>query len=344
MKATKNLSDEFIIGSGGSGRIYKAELDSGETVAVKRILWKDDCLLNKSFVSEVKTLGGIKHRHLVKLMGYVTNRGAGSNLLIYEYMENGSVWDWLHKQPANTKMKNILDWRARLKIAVGLAQGVEYLHHDCEPMIIHRDIKTSNILLDADMEAHLGDFGLAMAISERCDSSMESNSRFAWSYGYIAPGITKISSVTYTPAHQYSATSLLHYALKNLVCFAEFVYMSKATEKSDVYSMGIVLMELVTGKKPTDATFNVDMDMVMWVEKHMEKQGSVREQLIDPALKPLLPGEEHEAYQVLQIAQQCTKFTPHERPSSRQACNDLLHLLKDSSTPEFGKANMDSYP
>jgi hypothetical protein len=192
MDATNNLNDDFMIGSGGSGKIYKAELATGETVAVKKISSKDDFLLNKSFLREVNTLGRIKHRHLVKLIGFCSNgnKGAGWNLLIYEYMENGSLWDWLHGKPGNaSKLKKRLDWETRFKIAVGLAQGVEYLHHDCAPKIIHRDIKSSNILLDSKMEAHLGDFGLAKALIESYDSNTESNSCFAGSCGYMAPGI-----------------------------------------------------------------------------------------------------------------------------------------------------------
>jgi Leucine-rich repeat (LRR) protein/tRNA A-37 threonylcarbamoyl transferase component Bud32 len=197
MEATNNLSDEFIIGSGGSGTIYRAEFQSGETVAVKKILWKDEFLLNKSFAREVKTLGRIRHRNLVKLIGYCSNKGAGCNLLIYEYMENGSLWDWLHQQPVNSKQRQSLDWEARLKIGVGLAQGVEYLHHDCVPKIMHRDIKSSNVLLDSNMEAHLGDFGLAKALEENYDSNTESHSWFAGSYGYIAPGIIALSALNY---------------------------------------------------------------------------------------------------------------------------------------------------
>jgi len=191
MDATNNLSDEFIIGSGGSGTVYRVELPTGETVAVKKISLKDEYLLHKSFIREVKTLGRIKHRHLVKLVGCCSNRhkGNGCNLLIYEFMENGSVWDWLHGNAL--KLKKNLDWDTRFKIALGLAQGMEYLHHDCVPKIIHRDIKSSNILLDSNMDAHLGDFGLAKAIIESLDSNTESTSCFAGSYGYIAP-------VTYT--------------------------------------------------------------------------------------------------------------------------------------------------
>jgi serine/threonine protein kinase len=124
--------------------------------------------------------------------------------------------------------------------------------------------------------------------------------------------------------------------------FSEYAYSLKATEKSDVYSMGIVLMELVSGKMPTDAAFGVEMDMVRWVETHFEMQGSDREELIDQALKPLLQGEECAAFQVLEIALQCTKTTPQERPSSRQAC-DLLVQVFNNRMVDFGKTSMDPY-
>lgn len=111
--------------------------------------------------------------------------------------------------------------------------------------------------------------------------------------------------------------------------YAEYAYSLKATEKSDVYSMGIVLIELVSGRMPTDGSFGEDIDMVRWVESHIEMQGSGRELLIDPALKPLLPNEESAAFQVLEIALQCTKTAPVERPSSRQACDRLRHVFYD---------------
>lgn len=313
MEATHDLSDEYIIGSGGSGTIYKAELPSGEIVAVKKILRKDDLFMDRSFAREVQTLGRIRHRHLVKLMGCCSTSkggGMGCTLLIYEYMENGSLWDWLHRpmtQESTTKKVGInLDWEIRLKIAVGLAQGVEYLHHDCVPKIIHRDIKSSNLLLDSDMEAHLGDFGLAKVLLDDQDSSSntESQTWFAGSYGYIAP---------------------------------EYAYTLKATEKSDVYSMGIVLMELVTGRMPTAGTFGVNIDMVRWVESHMEMSALTRDELVDPALKPLLPKEESGVFQLLDIALQCTRSVPAERPTSRQVCDHLFHISNTSKMVDSEK-------
>ncbi|CAN6218876.1 unnamed protein product, partial [Urochloa humidicola] len=308
MEATANLSDQFAIGSGGSGTVYRAELATGETVAVKRIAHMDSDMLlhDKSFTREIKILGRVRHRHLVKLLGFITSHDArcGGSMLVYEFMENGSLYDWLHGGGASSdgsRKKRVLSWDARLKVAAGLARGVEYLHHDCVPRIVHRDIKSSNVLLDADMEAHLGDFGLAKAVAENRQATngkdcTESASCFAGSYGYIAP---------------------------------ECAYSLKATERSDVYSMGIVLMELVTGLLPTDKTFSGDMDMVRWVQSRMDAPLPAREQVFDPALKPLVPREESSMAEVLEVALRCTRTAPGERPTARQVSDLLLHVSLD---------------
>lgn len=115
----------------------------------------------------------------------------------------------------------------------------------------------------------------------------------------------------------------------HICLFSEYAYTLKATEKTDVYSMGIVLMELVSGRMPTDAGFGAGMDMVRWVEMHIDMEGTAREGVIDPELKPLLPGEEFAAFQVLEIAVQCTKTAPQERPSSRQVSDLLVHVAKN---------------
>jgi len=124
-----------------------------------------------------------------------------------------------------------------------------------------------------------------------------------------------------------------------LALFSEYAYSLQATEKSDVYSMGIVFMELVSGKMPTNEIFGDEMNMVKWVEMHVDKHG---EELIDPELKPLLPDEEYAAFKVLEIALQCTKATPHERPSSRKACDLLLHVF-NNRVVNFEKKNLEYY-
>ncbi|XP_078444449.1 leucine-rich receptor-like protein kinase family protein isoform X2 [Wolffia australiana] len=214
MRMTENLSEKYVIGYGASSTVYKCVLKNCKPVAIKRLYSHYPQSL-KEFATELETVGSIKHRNLVSLQGY--SLSPFGNLLFYDYMENGSLWDLLH---GPTKRKK-LDWETRLRIALGAAQGLAYLHHDCSPRIIHRDVKSSNILLDKDMEAHLTDFGIARSI---CVSKTHTSTYVMGTIGYIDP--------------EYARTSRLN-------------------EKSDVYSFGVVLLELLTGRKAVDDESNL---------------------------------------------------------------------------------------
>lgn len=184
-----SLDEHNVIGSGGSGLVYKVALANGETIAVKK-LWPElpnDCPsidLEKNwteinaFDAEVKTLGEIRHKNIVKLLCCCTN--GDCKLLVFEYMPNGSLGDMLHGSRSE-----LLDWPTRYKIALDAAEGLSYLHHDCVPPIVHRDVKSNNILLDAEFGAKIADFGVAMAVDISQGKSM---SVIAGSCGYIAPG------------------------------------------------------------------------------------------------------------------------------------------------------------
>ncbi|KAI9106752.1 hypothetical protein K1719_022280 [Acacia pycnantha] len=214
MRMTENLSEKYIIGYGASSTVYKCVLKNCKPVAIKRIYSHyPQCF--KEFATELETVGSIKHRNLVSLQGY--SLSPYGNLLFYDYMENGSLWDLLH----GASKKKKLDWDLRLKIALGAAQGLAYLHHDCCPRIIHRDVKSSNILLDKDFEAHLTDFGIAKSL---CPSKSHTSTYIMGTIGYIDP---------------------------------EYARTSRLTEKSDVYSFGIVLLELLTGRKAVDNESNL---------------------------------------------------------------------------------------
>jgi serine/threonine protein kinase len=136
---------------------------------------------DNGFAAEIRTLGKIRHRNIVRLLGWCSSGRDSSPLLVYEHMPNGSLAELLHGR----KNKAALGWQRRFGIAVGAARGLRYLHHDCSPTIVHRDVKSSNILLDANYEAHVANFGLARALDARQPESMSS---VAGSYGYIAPG------------------------------------------------------------------------------------------------------------------------------------------------------------
>ncbi|OVA07732.1 Protein kinase domain [Macleaya cordata] len=214
MRITENLSEKYIIGYGASSTVYKCVLKNSKPIAIKRLYTQHPHNL-REFETELETIGSIKHRNLVSLHGY--SLSPNGNLLFYDYMQNGSLWDLLHGPSKKVK----LDWDTRLKIAVGAAQGLAYLHHDCNPRIVHRDVKSSNILVDDNFEAHLSDFGIARCISS---SKTHASTYVMGTIGYIDP--------------EYARTSRLN-------------------EKSDVYSFGIVLLELLTGKKAVDNESNL---------------------------------------------------------------------------------------
>ncbi|KAM3688544.1 hypothetical protein ACB098_10G162400 [Castanea mollissima] len=214
MRITENLSEKYIIGYGASSTVYKCALKNSRPIAIKRLYNQYHNNL-RQFETELETIGSIRHRNVVSLHGYALS--PFGNLLFYDYMENGSLWDMLHGSSKKVK----LDWETRLRIAVGAAQGLSYLHHDCNPRIIHRDVKSSNILLDENFEPRLSDFGIAKCIST---SKTHASTYVLGTIGYIDP--------------EYARTSRLN-------------------EKSDVYSFGIVLLELLTGKKAVDNESNL---------------------------------------------------------------------------------------
>lgn len=214
MRLTENLNEKYIIGYGASSTVYKCTLKNSRPIAIKR-LYKQYQNNSREFQTELETIGSIRHRNIVSLHGYCLS--PSGNLLFYDYMENGSLWDLLH----GPSKKVTLDWESRLKIAIGAAHGLAYLHHDCNPQIIHRDVKSSNILLDDNFKAHISDFGIAKSISP-CKS--HASTYVLGTIGYIDP---------------------------------EYARTSRVTEKSDVYSFGIVLLELLTGRKAVDNEANL---------------------------------------------------------------------------------------
>lgn len=287
-----------IIGSGASSKVYRADLPNNETVAVKH-LWTtskmdiDDIHMDtykkrKNEVdnvyreydhrlakAEVETLGTIRHRNIVKLYCYLSNRH--SNVLVYEYMPNGNLFEALQSN-------NILDWPTRHKIALGTAYGLSYLHHDCSPAIIHRDVKSTNILLDQFYEAKIADFGVAKVL-QACNRGGDSTV-FVGTHGYIAP---------------------------------EYAYSVKVTEKSDVYSFGVVLLELITGKRPIEPEFGENKDIVYWTSnKIYEKEDAlvVLDSKISKSFK-------EEMLRTLRIAVSCTDKLPALRPSMREVVQML---------------------
>ncbi|KAK1581631.1 hypothetical protein Q3G72_007548 [Acer saccharum] len=189
LKKTLKLSNKDIIGSGGFGTVYRLTVNDSTAFAVKR-LNRGTTERDTSFERELETMGDIKHRNIVTLHGYYT--APHYNLLIYELMPNGSLDTFLHGRSLNKKH---LDWPSRYKVAVGAARGIAYLHHDCIPHIIHRDIKSSNILLDQNMEARVSDFGLATLMGPE---KTHVSTFVVGTFGYLAPGRATLKGDVYS--------------------------------------------------------------------------------------------------------------------------------------------------
>ncbi|XWS62410.1 hypothetical protein CRYUN_Cryun06bG0008400 [Craigia yunnanensis] len=182
------VKDGNVIGRGGAGIVYHGKMPNGMEIAVKKLLGFGTSSHDNGFRAEIQTLGNIRHRNIVRLLAFCSNKE--TNLLVYEYMRNGSLGEALHG-----KKGAFLGWNLRYKIAIEAAKGLCYLHHDCSPLIVHRDVKSNNILLNSSFEAHVADFGLAKFLVD--GGASECMSAIAGSYGYIAPGMYKKFSPIY---------------------------------------------------------------------------------------------------------------------------------------------------
>jgi len=284
------LASMEIIGRGGCGEVYKAELpgSSGKMIAIKKVVQppkdaaelaeEDSKLLHKKMRqirSEIATVGQIRHRNLLPLLAHVSRPDC--HYLVYEFMKNGSLQDILSKVD---KGEAELDWLTRHRIMLGVAAGLEYLHMNHSPRIIHRDLKPANILVDDDMEARIADFGLAKAMPDYKTHITTSN--VAGTVGYIAP---------------------------------EYHQILKFTDKCDIYSFGVILGVLVIGKLPSDEFFQhtEEISLVKWLRKVLSSENP--KEAIDSKL--LGNGYEEQMLLVLKIACFCTMDEPKDRPNSK---------------------------
>ncbi|KAL0925083.1 hypothetical protein M5K25_003392 [Dendrobium thyrsiflorum] len=280
-----SLTDDKLVGSGGGGKVYRVSLNRDNTVAVKKIhdTFRLDSYIEKQFQAEVKILGSFRHANIVNLLCCISSEH--SKLLVYEYLQNGSLDRWLHRQQRGNAPP--LDWPTRLQIAFGAARGLCYMHHDCFPPIIHRDVKSSNILLDTEFKAKIADFGLAKILEK--GGEPETVSVMAGSFGYMAPECGKIS---------------------------------KVNEKVDVYSFGVVLLELVTGKEAGDGGEEEDENLTDWAWRRYKDRGAVVDEEI--AVESLEWKEEVEA--VFMLGVRCTVSDPIARPTMKDVTQVLKKL------------------
>ncbi|XP_026394212.1 probable receptor-like serine/threonine-protein kinase At4g34500 [Papaver somniferum] len=276
--ATDGFSDENVIGEGGYGIVYRGVLPDSSVIAVKNLLNKKG-QAEKEFKIEVEAIGKVKHKNLVGLIGYCAE--GAQRMLIFEYMDNGNLEQWLHSDEGPVSP---LTWDIRMQIAVGTAKGLAYLHEGLEPKVVHRDVKSSNILLDKKWNPKVSDFGLAKLLGS--DASYVTT-RVMGTFGCVAP--------------DYASTGMLN-------------------EASDVYSFGVLLMELISGRTPVDyARPAGEVNLVEWFRGLVASRRG--EEVVDPRIE-IQPAPR--ALKRLQlICLRCIDLDASKRPKMGQVVHML---------------------
>jgi serine/threonine protein kinase len=267
--ATGGLCPENVLGEGGYGIVYHGVLTDGTKVAVKNLL-NNKGQAEKEFKVEVEAIGRVRHKNLVRLLGYCVE--GAYRMLVYEYVDNGNLEQWLH---GDVGPVSPLTWEIRMNVILGTARGLAYLHEGLEPKVVHRDVKSSNILLDRQWNSKVSDFGLAKLLNSE---NSYVTTRVMGTFGYVAP--------------EYACTGML-------------------TEKSDVYSFGILIMEIITGRSPVDyGRPQGEVNLIEWLKTMVGNRKA--EEVVDPKL-PELPSSKA-LKRALLIALRCVDPDATKRP------------------------------
>ncbi|KAI3464372.1 hypothetical protein Pfo_021035 [Paulownia fortunei] len=302
LTATENFSEEHKIGTGSFGSVYHATLDDGRQVAIKRAETSASSSYagatkrgqedkDLAFLNELEFLSRLNHKNLVRLLGYCEDYN--ERVLVYEYMENGTLFDHLHKLPSSP----LMSWATRIKVALDAARGIEYLHEYAVPPVIHRDIKSSNILLDATWTAKVSDFGLSLMGPQDDESHL--SLRAAGTMGYMDP---------------------------------EYYRLQLLTTKSDVYSFGIVLLELLSGCKAIHKNENgVPRNVVDYVVPYIIQDEIHR--VLDLRVPPPTPFEIEAVAYVGYLAADCVTLEGRDRPTMSEVVNSLDRALEACLAP-----------
>ncbi|KAK4434386.1 putative serine/threonine-protein kinase [Sesamum alatum] len=283
-ESTNGFADENVIGEGGYGIVYYGLLGDNTKVAVKNLL-NNRGQAEREFKVEVEAIGRVRHKNLVRLLGYCVE--GAHRMLVYEYVDNGNLEQWLH---GDVGPCSPLTWDIRMNIILGTAKGLTYLHEGLEPKVVHRDIKSSNILLDRQWNAKVSDFGLAKLIgSERSYIT----TRVMGTFGYVAP--------------EYASTGMLN-------------------ERSDVYSFGILIMEIITGRNPVDYSRPPgEVNLVDWLKTMVSNRNA--EGVLDPKL-PEKPSS-RALKRTLLVALRCVDPNAQKRPKM----GHVVHMLEADDFP-----------
>ncbi|XP_068653294.1 receptor-like serine/threonine-protein kinase NCRK [Aristolochia californica] len=295
-KATNKFSNDYLVGFGGSSNVYRGQLRDGRAVAVKRLKMQGGPDAEFEFLTEIELLSRLHHCHIVPIIGYCSESQGKhfERLLVFEYMSNGNLRDCLD----GLQGKQPLEWTTRVNIALGAARGLEYLHEAAAPRILHRDIKSTNILLDQMWRARITDLGMAKRLlADDVPSCSNSPARMLGTFGYFAP---------------------------------EYAIVGKASLKSDVFSFGVVLLELVSGRPPIHKSSNKGPEsLVIWANPRLLDSKRVISELADPLLKGQFPEEEMQI--MAYLARECLQLDPENRPTMSEVVQILSTIAPDKS-------------
>ncbi|MCE3215458.1 L-type lectin-domain containing receptor kinase S.1 [Datura stramonium] len=288
-KATKGFSKDELLGAGGFGKVYKGTLSNKTEVAVKCVN-HDSRQGIREFMAEISTIGRLQHKNLVQMRGWC--RKGNELMIVYDYMPNGSLNKWIFDKP-----EKVMNWVDRRRVLADVAEGLNYLHHGWEQVVVHRDIKSSNILLDSEMRGRLGDFGLAKLYTH---GGVPNTTRVVGTLGYLAP---------------------------------EVVTRANPTAASDVYSFGVVVLEVACGRRPIDTGFVVEEEEVLidWVRQKY-REGRLCE-AADDRIKGQFSQEEMEA--MLKLGLTCGHPDPLRRPTMSEVVAVLLGENVDATPNEL---------
>ncbi|CAL5391833.1 unnamed protein product [Camellia sinensis] len=298
---TDLFGSQALIGEGSYGRVYYAKLNNGRAVAVKKLDISAEPESNNEFLTQVSLVSRLKHENFVELLGYCVE--GNLRVLAFEFATMGSLHDILHgrKGVQGAQPGPVLDWMQRVRIAIDAARGLEYLHEKVQPYTIHRDIRSSNVLLFEDFKAKIADFNLSNQAPDM--AARLHSTRVLGTFGYHAP------ERWWTD--RYAMTGQL-------------------TQKSDVYSFGVVLLELITGRKPVDHTMpRGQQSLVTWATPRLSEDKV--KQCVDPKLKGEYPPKG--VAKLAAVAALCVQYEAEFRPNMSIVVKALQPLLKSAPAP-----------
>ncbi|XP_044407094.1 putative receptor-like protein kinase At3g47110 [Triticum aestivum] len=310
MRGTDGFSEVNLLGRGSYGVVYKCVLDTEERTFAVKVFAR----YSKSFEAECEAMRRIRHRCIIKIItscSSVNHQGQEFKALVFEFMPNGNLDGWLHKKSQEPTRNNTLNLSQRLDIAVDIVDAIEYLHNYCQPLVIHCDLKPSNILLAEDMSARVGDFGISRIFEEKTSKGMQtsySSTRIRGTIGYVAP---------------------------------EYGEGSAVSAASDIYSLGILLLEMFTGRSPTEVTFRDSLDLHKFAEDALPDRAL---EIADPTM--WLHRGQHDGTTSIRIHEllasvfrlgiSCSKQQPRDRALTRDAATEM-HAIRDAYLKFIGE-------